>query len=276
MKIKLKKNLIEVLTIAIIILIVLVVYYLPTIRSSINQVLYDDFIDRIRSDALSASIKITQIKHKNHANGTSVSVSAGASGVIFYKDKNTYYALTAEHVIAESDDADKTQIIAMGYDDLDLTDAISKGGKFQSVANYYQQFPEAVVVYANDQYDLAVVRFTTDADYAVLSISEKPPEFGDTVASMGNPNRRRNIITVGKVNSRKPEPFGRGAGNMQYPVITHTSVISMGNSGGALLNENLEIVGINLGGRENIFRQYRSGIAIPSNFILEFLQEWEH
>lgn len=63
---------------------------------------------------------------------------------------------------------------------------------------------------------------------------------------------------------------------MQYPIIEHTSVLSEGSSGSALLNENLEIVGINLGGSENIFRQYISGMAMPSNLILDFLEEWEH
>ena len=93
---------------------------------------------------------------------------------------------------------------------------------------------------------------------------------------MSNPYGKRNIVTTGKISSRKPSLFGDEAGKMQYPIITHTSVLSEGSSGSALLNENLEIVGINLGGRENIFRQHVYGMAMPSNFILDFLEEWEH
>lgn len=43
-------------------------------------------------------------------------------------------------------------------------------------------------------------------------------------------------------------PFGDEAGKKQHAVIRHTCVLSEGSSGSALLNEDLEIVGINLGG----------------------------
>ena len=63
---------------------------------------------------------------------------------------------------------------------------------------------------------------------------------------MSNPSRKRNIVTVGRISTIKPRPFGDEAGNLQYPIIKHTAMISEGSSGSALLNENLEIVGINL------------------------------
>ncbi len=61
---------------------------------------------------------------------------------------------------------------------------------------------------------------------------------------------------------------------MQYPIIKHTAMISAGSSGSALINEDLEIVGINLGGGENIFRRFINGMAMPSNRIHAFLDEW--
>jgi S1-C subfamily serine protease len=267
-----KRNSKSIFIIVISVFIMLITFFLPSIKSFMNEAVNDAFIERIRTEALPANIKIIQMKYNNDASGSSISVSAGASGVIIRRENNKYYALTAEHVVAESDNADKTQIIVMGYDDLDLADMLSKGGKFQGVAEYYQQFPEAVVEYSNDQYDLAVISFNSDKDYATLSIAKEKLKQGDLIASMGNPYHRRNIITVGKVSSREPRPFGRGAGKMQYPIITHTSVISGGSSGGALLSKNLEIVGINLGGNENIFRQFRSGMAIPSNLIQDFFK----
>jgi S1-C subfamily serine protease len=92
---------------------------------------------------------------------------------------------------------------------------------------------------------------------------------------VSNPYGKRNIVTAGKISSRKPRPFGDKSGKMQYPIIKHTSVLSEGSSGSALLNENMEIVGINLGGGENIFRQYIYGMAMPSDQIRAFLEEWE-
>ena len=271
-----KRNRKIVFNISIIVFILLIFFFLPSIKLFFNQVLNSEFIEKVGNYALSANIKIVQLKYKNDGKSSSTSVSAGASGVIIRRESNKYYALTAKHVISESDNVDKTQIIVMGYDDIDDAVELSKGGKFQGLDNYYQQFSKAVVEYSNDKYDLAIISFIDDKSYTVLSISDEIPKYGDIVASMSNPNGKRNVITAGKISSRKPSPFGDEAGKMQYPIITHTSVLSEGSSGSALLNENLDIVGINLGGRENIFRQYICGMAMPSNFILDFLEEWEH
>lgn len=265
-----------VLNISIVVFTLLISFSLPSIKSFLNQAMNSELIEKVDKYALSSNIKIVQLKYKTEGNGSSTAVSAGASGVIIHKEGNKYYALTAQHVIEESDNLDKTQIIVMGYDDLDLADSLNKGGKFQGSANYYKQFPEAVVEYSNDKYDLAVISFTADKAYTVLSVAAEAPEYGDIVASMSNPYGKRNIVTAGKIISRKPSPFGKEAGKMQYPIIKHTSVISGGSSGSALLNGNLEIVGINLGGSENILRKYIYGMAMPSNLILDFLEEWEH
>lgn len=271
-----KKSKKIVLNISIVVFILFIHFFLPSIISFFNQALNSELIEKVDKYALSANIKIVQLKHRIDGNSSSTSVSAGASGVIIRKESNKYYALTAGHVITEVGNIDKTQIIVMGYDDIDYADSLRKGGVFQGIANYYQQFPEAVVEYSNDKYDLAILSFIADEVYTVLSVADEIPKYGDIVASMSNPYGKRNIVTAGKISSRKPRPFGDEAGEMQYPIITHTAVLSGGSSGSALLNENLEIVGINLGGRENIFRQNISGMAMPSDFILDFLKEWEY
>ncbi|MDF2545905.1 MAG: peptidase Do [Anaerosolibacter sp.] len=251
-------------------------FFLPSIKSFINQTMNREFMERVVKYALPANIKIVQLKYRNEGNSSSTSVSAGASGVIIRKESNKYYALTAKHVVTENDDIDKTQIVVMGYDDLDFKDYLSRGGAFQGIVNYYQQFPEAVIEYSNDKYDLALISFIADEVYTVLPVADEIPEYGDIVASMSNPYRKRNIVTAGKISSRKPRPFGDEAGKMQYPMIKHTAILSEGSSGSALLNENLEVVGINLGGNENVFRNFISGMAMPSDRIRAFLEEWEN
>ncbi len=92
-------------------------------------------------------------------NSSSLSVSAGASGVIIRKEGNKYYALTAGHVIRELEDIDKTQIIVIRYDQLYFNDYLKDGGEYQGAENYYQQFSEATVEYVDAKYDLAVISF---------------------------------------------------------------------------------------------------------------------
>ena len=259
----------------IIITLISIAFYLPSLRSAIYLSINKEFAEKVGKYAISANVLIVQLIYKNQGDISSFSVSAGASGVIIHREGNKYYALTAEHVVRELADIDKTQIIAMGYDQLKYNDYLSSGGNYEGIEKYYRQFPEVKVEYANEKYDLAVISFYTNEDYAVLPISEESAKFGDTVASLSNPHGRRNVITVGKVRSIKPGPFGDKAGESQYPIIKHTAVISEGSSGSALLNENLEIVGINLGGGENIFRKFVYGMAMPSDRIREFLDEWK-
>ncbi|MDW7668157.1 MAG: serine protease [Bacillota bacterium] len=270
---KTKKCKILLRTLTIIVVILTIIY--PSIRSKINQKIHEDFIENIGQHVLSANVMIIQDNYKREKNGSTNSISAGASGAIFRKEGNKYFLLTAAHVVESRENVDKTNIIVMGYNDLEFKDYLNNGGEYKGISNYYEQFPRGEVEYYNEKYDLAVVSFYSDKDYKVLSISDKSPEYGDIVGTVSNPYGERNSITAGKVVSRKPKPFGDESGKMQFPVIRHTAMISEGSSGSAILNKNLEIVGINLGGNENIFRQYVSGMAMSSDRILDFLNEWE-
>jgi S1-C subfamily serine protease len=249
---------------------------MPSIRFKVNQSNNSSYIEKVREHAISSNVMIVQENYKQEENVSANSISAGASGAIFKKEGNKYFALTAYHVIENRENADSTNIIIMGYDDLSFKDYLNKDGKYQGISNYYQQFPKGIIEYADEKYDLAVISFYSDEDYKVLSISDKSPEYGDIVAIISNPYGKRNVITAGKVVSRKPKPFGDEDGKMQHPVIKHTALISEGSSGSALLNKDLEIVGINLGGNENLFRQHISGMAMPMNRIVDFLDAWEN
>ncbi|MBK5243015.1 MAG: serine protease [Clostridium sp.] len=121
-----------------------------------------------------------------------------------------------------------------------------------------------------------MISFISDKVYTALSLAEDIPKYGDKVAAMSNPNGKRNIVTAGKISSKKLWFFNDEAGKTQYPNVKHSAIISGGSSGGALLNEDLEIVGINLGGNENIFHQFTSGMAMPNDQIHDFLEEWEN
>lgn len=260
---------------SVIFLILLAILFLPSIERSINVKLNGALLEKTKKEALSANIKILQLKHELGENSSSIGVSAGGSGVIIQREANKYYALTAKHVVEELDNIDKTQHIIMGYQDLDLNEHIKQGGEYQVIADYYQKFHEGVVEYSKAEYDLAIISFLSEEAYGVLPVAQKKPQYGDIVTTMSNPYGKRNVVSVGKVISKKPSPFGDEAGELQYPVIRHTAKVSEGSSGSALLNKDLEIVGINLGGNENILRKFISGMAMPSDRINSFLEEWE-
>ena len=167
---------------------------LPSIKPLYNQTVNRQFIENVESNALSANIKIVHLKHRSGVNSSSIAVSAGASGVIIRKEGDRYFALTANHVISELDDVDKTQMVVLGYNDLDFQDSLNKGGEFIGTANYYMKFPEITVEYTSEKYDLALISFRSDKAYAVLSLAENSPKYGDKIASMSNPYGERNMV----------------------------------------------------------------------------------
>jgi len=249
---------------------------MPSIKLFYNKEMNRGFIENVEKNALSANIEIVQLKYSNGENTSSMAVSEGASGVIIRREGNRYFALTANHVISELEDVDKTEIVVMGYDDLDYNDTLNMPGQVKGIANYYKQFPKSVVEYTNTKYDLALISFISDKVYTTLPLAEAVPKFGDKVASISNPYGKRNIVTAGKISSKKLWLFKDEAGKTQYPNVKHSGMISAGSSGSALLNENLEIVGINLGGNENLFHQFISGMAMPIDRIRDFLEEAEN
>lgn len=264
---KIKVNRIPLL---ILVSILFITVFLPFFKPIFNETTNRDFIDKVKHQALSANIKIVQLNYTTGYNSSSTSVSAGASGVIFRKEGNRYFAFTALHVISELRDVDKTQTVVLGYDDKDID--IENMGTY--IPDYYLQFPKVKVDFKSEKYDLAIISFVSDKVYTVLSLSDEKLHFGDKVASMSNPFGERNIVTAGKLGSRKIWHYEDEIGKFDYTIINHSAVTSQGSSGSALLNEDMEIVGINLGGNENFFRQFISGMAIPNEQIQEFLKEW--
>ena len=217
-------------------------------------------IEKVNTEAVSANILVVSImeqiitEHDCECYCYTVAVTVNEqSGVIYKKENGRYYALTALHgIFLESD------IFVLGHEQIFHTD--------------YSQLPQAVLEYYNADYDLAVVSFYSENDYTVLSIAQKPPKYNMRVAAIGNPHDSRNIITAGKIISRKPVPFESLDLKILHNVAEHTAKVLHGNSGGALLNKNLEIIGINIGSVICDLHEFRAGLAMPSDKILEFLE----
>jgi S1-C subfamily serine protease len=227
-----------------------------------------DFIKAVNNNVITANVLIINVTTESG----STSYSVGQSGVIFKKDAGEYYLLTALHGIPLESNA---KILVLGYDQPTYGEADFETRV--SLAEYYSQFPEAVVEYYDEDYDLAVISFASESEYAVLSIASEQPEYRLPVAAIGNPHKgKRNTVTTGKITSRNSVPFGDEAGKSQYNVVRHSAEISMGSSGGALLNKDMEIVGINLGGGENIFHMFVNGNAMPCDRITEFIDAWNN
>jgi hypothetical protein len=263
---KTKSRLILILALAF--LVASIVYLIYGLFYPFNNYKNQDFVEKVRNEAISANVMFVIVSEESGV----TNYSAGHSGVIYKRDSDKYYALTALHGISLNFGGLLPRIIVLGYDQPTYNEYVSTGD-IVGLSNYYSHFSEAVLEYYDVAYDLAVVSFCSENEYAVLSIASELPEQNEPVAAIGNPHEySRNIITTGRVTSKKPVPFGINDGRIQYNVIEHSAEISDGNSGGALLNQDLKIVGINLGSTRNLLHKFVNSSAMPCDKISDFLR----
>lgn len=234
--------------------------------------IYEDLDKRMDSSALSANICIVRQEEARHGNVTEYSFSLGASGVIFDKKQGIYYALTANHVVEKRDAPVKASFIVQPYGTAPYVKSDSSG--HSSIAEYYDDFPIARVEYSDERSDLAIISFYTPEDLQVLPLAESTALNGSRIAVVSNPDGKRFVRSFGKIMSEDPVVFSAGDDKSDNMAIQHNAYTAPGSSGSAVLNENMEIVGINIGGATDFMGRYRYSAMIPLRQIKLFLNNW--
>lgn len=236
--------------------------------------IYEDLDRRMLSSAMSANICIVRREEAERGNVTEYSFSLGASGVIFDKKRGIYYALTANHVVEkkEKDDSVKATFIIQPYGSAPYFKSDSSGNS--SIAEYYDGFPTARVEYSDEKSDLAVISFYASEDFQALPLAGTAALSGDRVAVVSNPDGERFVRSFGKILSDESVVFSAGDGRSDNMAIRHSAYTAPGSSGSAVLNENMEIVGINIGGATDFMGRYRYSAMIPLRQIKLFLDNW--
>ncbi|MCH8494062.1 MAG: trypsin-like peptidase domain-containing protein [Balneolales bacterium] len=132
---------------------------------------------------------------------------------------------------------------------------------------------DAVVVGRDPSTDLAVLRINaTDLPAAIIGDSDDV-NVGDWVVAVGNPFRLRSTVTAGIVSA-----LGRNvdiiADQMRIESFIQTdAAINRGNSGGALVNQYGELIGINtaIATENGAYQGY--GFAIPINLAFKISKD---
>ncbi len=177
------------------------------------------------------------------------------SGVLVARDGDTVYVLTNNHVAGE---ADEIEIV--------LNDGRTYSGE---------------LVGTDELVDLALVAFETAEEVPIAQLGDSAGlEIGDWVLfAVGNPLGFESSVTAGIVSAkeRAVSPQSGLSGVTSY--IQTDASINQGNSGGALVNLDGEVVGINTwiasrsGGSDGI------GFAIPISMaqraVRDFLERGE-
>ena len=173
------------------------------------------------------------------------------SGVIFKKENGLAYIITNNHVIAE---ADELEVMTT---DGDLIRATLVG---TDVVN-----------------DIAVLSIDGKKIHTIAEIGNSSTlRLGETVIAIGNPLGLGDTLTSGIVSHTNriiPVSMNKdGIYDWEQEVIQTDAAINEGNSGGALVNLNGEVIGINTMkisdmGVEGL------GFAIPSKHVMHIVDE---
>ncbi|WP_348769556.1 serine endoprotease DegP [Buchnera aphidicola] len=172
-----------------------------------------------------------------HSNNTHEKFHALGSGVIIDAEKG--YAVTNNHVVEH---ANKIQV------------QLSDGRRY-----------EACVIGKDSRSDIALIQLKNANNLSAIKIADSDTlRVGDYTVAIGNPYGLGETVTSGIISA-----LGRSGLNIEHyeNFIQTDAAINRGNSGGALVNLNGELIGINTailapdGGNIGI------GFAIPGNMV---------
>lgn len=268
-----KKVTIQIILVSLIcVSVIMYVFIYPSIyENQCKTRYYDVFEKKITDDILNGNITIVKYEEKIESeNVTSFSYSVGASGVVFDSDGDIYYALTAYHVVRDFQNAD---YIVMPYGTPTYLEYSKSSESHISSEMYYGQFEKATIVFSDEEYDLAVISFKSKEPLNVISISDINPSYNEKIVIIGNPEGERFLRSFGVITSKDYYMFKSKDELLPVNTFKHNAYETYGSSGSAVLNEEMKIVGINIGGGTNFMNRFKYGVMVPCELIHEFLEE---
>ncbi|GIP22340.1 S1C family serine protease [Paenibacillus sp. J22TS3] len=167
---------------------------------------------------------VSILNHRDESSKVAPDDAALGSGVIFKKTDNKAYIITNAHVIANTQDL---EIVTVDGDSRTAT-----------------------VVGKDTVSDLAVLEINAEGIKTVAEMgNSKALRLGETVIAIGNPLGLGDTLTSGIVsypNRIIPVSLNQdGVYDWEQEVIQTDAAINEGNSGGALVNLNGQVIGIN-------------------------------
>ncbi len=216
---------------------------------------YERAANRIFESSVKMNVSIYTVSYNTSFGRVTEEVSANGSGIIIKETDSCYYCLTNNHVVEKEG----------GYSKV----------KYTVTDCYENPYTSVTLLASSPEYDLALLRFEKGEDeLAVVEFASASAEVGDIVISLGQPEGLKNAVTFGIVADIGDVALNSGSdkSTVDFPVLHHTAPVKHGSSGGALLNERFELIGVNYAVATDIESgDFLYGFAIPLEKALEFL-----
>ena len=195
--------------------------------------------------------------------------SGTGSAVVYKQEGGLYYIVTNAHVIVHSElEVIGEEIVETYYEWTSLMLTYEKNGLQIDI------FDNINVLGYDLTTDLAVLTFESLDDFTAIPMADSYElDLGQFVFAIGNPLgfEYYGTVTMGIISGTTRYVTD---GDFSATLIQHDAAISPGNSGGALLNLNGELIGIN---NMKIVDDSVTGIgfAIPSNTVRRIVADLE-
>lgn len=225
-----------------------------SVQNTVSLTDYSNTSIAVANKVLPSIVGITVEYKVNTLFGGSTTAEAAGSGIIVSEDG---YILTNNHVVNTSSTSSYYQI----------TEATSVKVKLYNDETEY----EAKVVGSDAQTDLAVIKIEKSGLVAAELGDSDAVQVGEFAMAIGNPLGLQSSISCGIISAKNREVQDSDT-KTTYQLIQTDAAINTGNSGGALVNADGKVIGINTlklsgSGIEGI------GFAIPINSTLSVYEE---
>jgi S1-C subfamily serine protease len=131
---------------------------------------------------------------------------------------------------------------------------------------------EAVIVGSDEVTDVAVLKINSNEKFEYLLFGDSEnSEIGQWVLAVGNPYNLNSTVTAGIISSKSRDLNEYDQINQSF--IQTDAAVNMGNSGGALVNINGELIGINTAIQSMTGGFVGYSFAIPSNIVRKIFED---
>lgn len=224
------------------------------VSNTISNTDYSNTSIAVANKVLPSIVGITVEYKVNSMFGGNSTSNASGSGIIVSSDG---YILTNNHVVNNSSSSSYYQI----------TEAT---GVKVKLYNDDTEYP-ATVIGSDSQTDLAVIKIDKKGLTAAELGDSDAVQVGEFAMAIGNPLGLQSSISCGIISAKNREVQDSET-NTTYNLIQTDAAINSGNSGGALVNADGKVIGINTlklsgTGVEGI------GFAIPINSTISIYEE---
>ena len=224
------------------------------VNNTVSLTDYSNTSIAVANKVLPSIVGITVEYKVNSLFGGSSTSQASGSGIIVSSDG---YILTNNHVVNSTSSTSYYQI----------TEATGVKVKLYGDETEY----EAKVVGSDEQTDLAVIKIEKTGLTAAEIGDSDSVQVGEFAMAIGNPLGLQSSISCGIVSAKNREVQDSETGTV-FNLIQTDAAINSGNSGGALVNADGKVIGINTlklsgTGVEGI------GFAIPINSTIDVYNE---